>query len=184
MVFIHKRAERLYRTVPGYPAPRQSFEDREGGPGWTAKEVAWAGAVAGPETRDGNDCTRQAAEPLYPQVLPGNGVAGEPYVLQCGRWPQIVDMPARAAQRFEVMPAARSQPAGAEGTADIHVPAPGKRVPAEPADPQLAEAPAEEQKRIGAALRWNFIRFIFRNGHTIGWYWQQRPQTRPARAGL
>lgn len=141
--------------------PVQSLlpERREGRPRRKPEKMARAAAVAGAESPDGSSSSPQAPEDFRPLVFSGHGVAAEPYALQGGRRSQVVDMPVPSPQRAEVPEAARPQTAGAEGAADIHIPAAGDRLSAEPADPHLPGTRAEQQEGIGAARGGNCLRF-------------------------
>jgi len=53
--------------------------------------------------------------------------------------------------------AARPQPAGAEGAADVDIPSPGEQVSAELADVYRPRARTQQQEGIGAAHGGNFM---------------------------
>src|SRR5512137_2376026 len=130
-----------------------------------------AGAIAGSETRDGKARFRQAPDHLRPLVLPGNCVGGEPNGPQGCNRPQIVYVPAQPGRPPAMVAEARPEAAGAEGAADIRIPA---RPDVEDAELSHLEPPgarAIEDEGIGARRRRDRRisgAFIVQGGHTTG----------------
>ena len=141
------------RGVVREQRPDVALESAHRRPPAEAKQMGSAPAVGGAESGQRCLSARQLEQHARPLVFPAPRIVRVPDASQSGMQAQVIDVPVRPRRQLPVMRQARTDTAGTEGAANVHIPAGPQRQATQPPNAQAAGITRSQNEGVGSRVR-------------------------------